>query len=129
MRIFAIKRFHAWAKGHELTDALLRRAVEEIAQGNVEANLGGHLYKKRIATKGRGKSGSVRTLVAYSAKQRTFFLYAFEKNDQSNITPREKIALQELGKFYLGLTDKELTLRLKNRAIIEVKEEGSEHGR
>lgn len=55
MRIFAIKRFHIWAKSHDLTDALLRRATEEIERGSVEANLGGNLYKKRIAKRKRQK--------------------------------------------------------------------------
>ncbi len=120
MRIFAIKRFHSWARSHELTDALLRHAVEEIEQGLVDANLGGNLYKKRIATRGRGKSGSVRTLVVYSSKNRTFFLYAFEKNQRDNITRKEKAALQELGKFYLKLSDAKIVGLIKTEAIIEI---------
>lgn len=123
MRIFKIKRFHAWAESHGLTDALLRNAVDEIERGIVDANLGRFLYKKRVATKGRGKSGSVRTLLAFSSHKRTIFMYGFEKSDRSNITVKEKLALQELGKYYLSLTDEELKSRLKSRAIIEVKED------
>jgi hypothetical protein len=115
-----LKRFSAWAKKHDLTDDLLQQAVKEIATGKVDANLGNNLYKKRIATRGRGKSGSVRTLLTYSANNRTFFLYAFEKNQQANITQKETVALQELGKFYLRLNDTGLAVRLKNRAIIEI---------
>ena len=122
MRIFALKRFHSWAKKHELTDALLQRAVEEIEAGIVEANLGGNLYKKRIATKGRGKSGSVRTLLAYFAGKKTIYLYAFEKSQRANITEKEKLALQELGNFYLKMNDKELEARLKAGAIVEILE-------
>ncbi len=120
MRTFKLKRFSAWAKKHDLTDDLLQQAVKEIATGKVDANLGNNLYKKRIATRGRGKSGSVRTLLTYSANNRTFFLYAFEKNQQANITQKETVALQELGKFYLRLNDTGLAVRLKNRAIIEI---------
>jgi len=120
LRIFKLKRFSVWAKKHDLTDNLLQQAVKEIIGGKVDANLGNNLYKKRIATRGRGKSRSVRTLLTYSANNRTFFLYAFEKNQQANITPKETSALQELGRFYLKLSDVELTVRLKNRAIIEI---------
>ncbi len=120
MRVFAIKRFYSWAQSNELTDGLLCEAVNDIEKGNVEANLGGNLFKKRIATKGRGKSGSVRTLLAYSAHRRTFFLYAFEKSDRDNITQREKTALKELGKFYLNLSDADLTPRLETKAIVEI---------
>lgn len=102
----------------------MTQSVKEIERGLVDADLGGYLFKKRIATKGRGKSGSVRTLLTFSKGQRTFFMYGFEKSDRDNITIREKKALQELGKFYLSLTEEELKIRLKSQAIIEI---GKEH--
>lgn len=120
MRIFVLKRFQSWAKKHELTDALLQQAVEEIEAGMVEANLGGNLYKKRIATRGRGKSGSVRTLLTYFAGNKAIFLYAFEKNERANITDKEKRALQELGNFYLKMNNRESEARLKTGAIVEI---------
>jgi hypothetical protein len=128
LRIFKLKWFSRWAKKHALTDGILKFAVEEIVAGIVEADLGGNLYKKRIATRGRGKSGSVRTILTYSAGNKTFYLYAFEKSDQDNITNKEKAALQELGNFYLGLDDKGLEDRLNTGAIVEIKEE-EENGR
>ena len=123
MRIFAIKEFSKWAKGCDLTDDLLHNAVDEIERGLVDADLGSHLLKKRIATKGRGKSGSVRTLLAFSKGNRTIFIYGFEKSDRANVTQREKKMLQELGNFYLSLTDTELESRVKSRALREVKKE------
>lgn len=65
MRIFVIKEFSKWAKACDLTDELLCNAVDEIELGLIDADLGGHLVKKRIATKGRGKSGSVRSLLSF----------------------------------------------------------------
>jgi hypothetical protein len=123
MRIFTIKAFHQWTQSAGLTDDFLRNAVAEIEKGLVDANLGGHLLKKRIATKGRGKSGSVRTLLAFSKGKRTVFLYGFEKSDQDNISVKDKKALQELGKFFLSLTDEELKPRIKSGAIIEIRKE------
>lgn len=38
-----------------LTDSALVKTVEEIKKGLVEANLGGNLYKKRIATSTKGR--------------------------------------------------------------------------
>lgn len=123
MRIFTLKAFQKWANDQDLSDDALTQAVKEIERGLVDADLGGYLFKKRIATKGRGKSGSVRTLLTFSKGQRTFFMYGFEKSDRDNITIREKKALQELGKFYLSLTDEELKIRLKSQAIIEIRKE------
>jgi len=123
MRIFVLKEFSKWAKGCDLTDELLCNAVDEIDLGLIDADLGGHLLKKRIATKGRGKSGSARTLVTFSKGNRTIFMYGFEKSERSNISQKEKKMLQELGKFYLSLTDEELGSRLKSRALREIRKE------
>lgn len=123
MRIFATKKFYAWAASHDLSDDKLHKAVQEIQEGIVDANLGGSLYKKRVATKGRGKSGSVRTLLAYSAGLRTFFLYAFEKGDKANITQKEKTAMQIVGKDFLEMSDTELGKRIKDKSIKEIKEQ------
>ena len=123
MRIFATKKFYAWAADHDLSDDKLRNAVKEIQDGIVDANLGGSLYKKRVATRGRGKSCSVRTLLAYSAGQRTFFLYAFEKGDRANVTHKEKTAMQIVGKEFLEMSDAELSKRIKSRTIREIKEQ------
>lgn len=48
----------------ELTDSALCAAVLEMAQGLVDADLGGGVVKKRVGLAGRGKRGGVRTLVA-----------------------------------------------------------------
>ena len=123
MRIIVIKEFSKWAARCDLTDDLLCNAVDEIERGLIDADLGGHLLKKRIATKGKGKSGSVRTLLTFSKDNRTVFMYGFEKSERSNITQKDRKMPQELGKFYLSLTDAELNLRIKSQALREVKKE------
>lgn len=44
----------------ELTDDALCDAVSEMAQGLVDADLGGHVVKKRVALPGQGKRGGAR---------------------------------------------------------------------
>lgn len=61
MRIFKTIAFHRWAKKENLDDQALFKAVCELREGQYEANLGGHLFKKRIAIAGKGKSGGFRT--------------------------------------------------------------------
>jgi len=51
-----------------LTDVALRKAVSEMAQGLIDADLGGHVVKKRLALPGQGKQGGARTLVATSCR-------------------------------------------------------------
>ncbi len=122
MRIFKIKPFHRWARKHALNDDALIQAADEVMRGLVDASLGGHLYKKRIGTRGRGKRGSVRTLLTYRLGQRVVFLYAFEKNQRDNIDAAERKALQTLGRFILDLSDKEMAKRLDDGSLIEVEE-------
>ncbi len=58
--IYKTRTFSRWAAKALLSDDLLRRAVAEMVNGLVDADLGGGVLKKRVALPGRGKSGSVR---------------------------------------------------------------------
>ena len=81
MRVFKTKLFSRRAKDMGLDDSALFNAAREISQGSFEANLGGNIYKKRIALGNRGKSGGARTIVAFKIKDKAIFLYGFPKNE------------------------------------------------
>ena len=49
-----------------------------MALGLIDANLGGHLVKKRVALRGRGKRAGARTIVATKFEERWVFLFGFE---------------------------------------------------
>jgi hypothetical protein len=76
-------------------------------QGLIDADLGGHVYKKRVGIKGRGKSGGVRTLIAFQLEERAFFMYGFAKNKRDNIEDNELEALKLLAKKLLNYTNNE----------------------
>jgi hypothetical protein len=79
----------------ELSDEALCSAVVEMAQGLIDADLGGGMVKKRVGVSGRGKRGGARTLVATNKGNRWFFVYGFEKKDRANISDDELEALKE----------------------------------
>jgi hypothetical protein len=56
------KDFARWQASENLPDATLCKAVQEMESGLIDADLGGFLYKKRVARPGGGKSGGYRTL-------------------------------------------------------------------
>jgi hypothetical protein len=58
-------------------------------RGLVDADLGGHVFKKRVAVPGKGKSGGARTLLVYRAGTKAFFVYGFAKNTRANIKENE----------------------------------------
>jgi hypothetical protein len=61
MRALQRKDFARWQAGEKLPDDALCKAVREMEEGLIDADLGGFLYKKRVARPGGGKSGGYRT--------------------------------------------------------------------
>src|SRR3989338_4597375 len=51
----------------------LINAIDEITRGLFDANLGGHIYKKRISIGSKGKRGGARTIIAYKAHNKSLF--------------------------------------------------------
>ena len=120
MGIYKTRWFARWARKEGLSDKSLRGAVDEMAQGLFEADLGGDLLKKRIARPGQGKSGGYRTLVATNRGSRWIFVYGFAKNARSNIDPDEEAALKKLAATLLKLTPAALAKARVAGEIIEV---------
>ncbi len=76
-----------------------------MAQGLIDAELGGHVVKKRVALSGQGKRGGARTIVATKMTDRWFFLFGFSKNERANIDKKELKILQEVAKELLSFND------------------------
>lgn len=92
----------------ELTDQSLCKAVIEMTQGLFDANLGGHVFKKRVGIGNRGRRSSARTLIATNQGSKWVFMYGFEKNDKSNIADNELEGLQDLAKDLLARTQAQI---------------------
>ena len=88
--------------------------------GPIDADLGGFLYKKRVARPGGGKSGGYRTVLSARIGDRYVFLHGFAKNDKASITQNEKKALQFAGKVFLALSLGDLAKALQAGVLVEV---------
>src|SRR5690606_11326438 len=108
-RIFKRKDFARWQARESLPDVALCKAVGEMECGLIDADVGGFLYKKRVARPGSGKIGGYRTLLAARIGSRYVFLHGFPKSDKANITPKEKKALQFAGRVFLELSAEALS--------------------
>lgn len=120
MNVFATKTFGRWARRERVSDNSLCEAIAEMARGLADADLGGNLYKKRVAAAGRGKRGSYRTLVAFKRAEKAIFLYGFAKNERGNIDEKESKALKALTKELLGYDNRRLARALKARELREL---------
>jgi hypothetical protein len=110
MRVFKGKQFSRWAAGEAVGDADLCQAAAEAFAGQYEADLGGYLFKKRIARQDGGKSAGYRTILGFrkSDSQRIFFLYGFPKNVRANITTKERSALSANATALVDAADRQI---------------------
>lgn len=119
-RVFKTRSFQRWMRKTELTDAVLCKAVQEMAAGLIDADLGGSVAKKRVGLAGRGKRGGVRTLVATNKENRWFFVFGFEKNERANISDEELEGLQLIAADLLARTGPQLDEAVADGALQEI---------
>ena len=119
-RVFMTRHFSRWLGKTDLSVEALCKAIQEMEQGLIDANLGGGIMKKRVAQPGRGKSGSARTLVATNNLNRWFFLFGFEKNERDNISAKELTALKALAADFLRLGVTQLAAAVAAKTLQEI---------
>ena len=120
MQKLMTKQFSKWVSSQNITSTGLFEAIEDLESGHFDANLGGHLYKKRIRFEGQGKSGSGRTIICYKKGNRAIFIHGFAKNEKSNLSKKELNAFKEFSKILLGFSETEIALAIENGNFIEV---------
>jgi len=120
MTAFKTRTFQRWASKAGVTDDALLDAMVQMERGLIDADLGGNLYKQRVALPGRGKSGSTRTLIATQFAGVLFFLYGFEKNDRDNITAKELVLYQRLARELLDMSEVQIATALAEQVLTEV---------
>ena len=95
-------------------------AAAEMAQGLIDADLGGHVVKKRVAVGGRGRRSGARTIVATNFGNKWIYIFGFEKNERSNIDTSELKALQELAKTLLELNIDKTSAAILHSELIDL---------
>ena len=102
MKNLMTKHFAKWAAKQNIMENELYKALEEIRSGKFDANLGGHVCKKRIRFEGKEKSGSGRTIVCYKKGDKAIYVHGFAKNEKSNLSRKELILFKDSPKSSLG---------------------------
>lgn len=109
-----------------MTDVNLFRAAENVAAGRYDANLGGGVFKQRIAREGGGKSGGFRTIILFRVGSHSFFAHGFAKNDKANVSAKELAALKRLANVLLGFSAAQLEAAQAVGELIEVESNGND---
>lgn len=104
---------------------VLRRRPPTFAAGEFDADLGGHVYKQRVARSGGGKSGGFRTIILFKVGGHSFFAHGFAKNEKANVTAKELKALKKLADVLLALSEADIDKGIAAGEFVKV-EDGDE---
>lgn len=120
MSVFLTKGFVRFARKARLADQALIKAAADVAAGQADADMGGGVFKQRVARPGSGKSGGFRTIILFKAGGHCFFAHGFAKNEKANVSAKELDALKALARVYLGYSAEEIEAAVAGSALIEV---------
>ncbi|WP_240793969.1 type II toxin-antitoxin system RelE/ParE family toxin [Pseudorhodobacter turbinis] len=128
VRVFLTKQFSKWAVDEAIDDNTLFDTAEKAFGGEVSADLGGYLFKQRVAREDGGKSGGYRTILCFrkSNDSRIFFLHGFPKSNKGNITSKEEKALKKIAKSLVDLSNEQVE---GLKAKMAIRELGNEDGK
>ncbi|GAB6392623.1 MAG: type II toxin-antitoxin system RelE/ParE family toxin [Treponematales bacterium] len=121
MRAFKNSWFSRFADKEGISDDELKAIVNRLEAGQVDADLGGGVFKARAARPGAGKSGGYRVIVFFRRGERAFFYYGFAKSKRGNISEKELRVLKKTAKGLFLLSDAQITERLRNGKLTEIR--------
>jgi len=122
MQKLKTKWFNKWAKKQKLTDDKLLVSIEDMENNLSTSNLGGGLFKIRVASEGSGKSSSFRTIVVYRKEDRVVMVYGFMKQEQENLSTNELKSFKTLAKDILNLSIEELQQAVEKSVFVKIGE-------
>jgi len=121
VRSFKNTWFNRFAKKENINDDELLNIVDQLEVGQPDANLGGGVFKIRIARPGKGKSGGYRVIVFFKSGERTFFVHGFAKSDITNISKKELARAKRQAKTLFSMTDTQIQNALNERVLEEIR--------
>ena len=121
LRVYKTKSFSRFARKAQIPDSDLFKSARLVGEGFADADLGGGVFKQRIARAGKGKSGGSRVILVFRFQARIVFVFGFEKKDITNITVQELEAFRELADIILGYSEVEVAKRVADGALLEIK--------
>ncbi len=121
MSVYKTKEFARFARKAGLDDEALHMAAEAVASGRADADLGGGVFKQRIAREGGGKSGGFRTIILFRIGAHCFLVHGFAKNVKANVTTKELKALKRLADMLPGLDAEQLSKAKAAGEVMEIR--------
>lgn len=95
MLVCMTRNFSRLFKKANIDHEKMNAAIREICARNA-IPLGHRIYKKRIGSRFGGKRGGFRSILYYRLGEVIVFIYLYAKNEQEDVTDRERRAFVEL---------------------------------
>lgn len=118
--VYKTKVFSRFARKAGLDSEALIETARAVISGRWDADLGGGVFKQRVARPGRGKSGGFRTLLAFRTGGSCFFVYGFAKNDMANLTKKELEVAQATAAILLNYGADDLAQIVARGELVEL---------
>jgi hypothetical protein len=126
MSVYVTKEFARFARKAGFANAKLLQAARDVAAGLYDADLGGGVFKQRVAREGGGKSGGFRTIILFRIGSHSFFAHGFAKSDKADVSAKELKALKRLAGLLLAFSDDQLRTAQDAGELIEVENNGGD---
>jgi hypothetical protein len=126
MSVYLTKEFARFARKDRLSVKALLKAARDVAEGKFDADLGGGVFKQRVARGGGGKSGGFRTILFFKAGRHTFFAYGFAKSERANVSAKELKALKALAEELFAYSPTQIAAAEKAGELIELVDDDDE---
>ena len=126
MSVHVTKEFRRFARKAGLADAKLVEAAHDLVAGRYDADLGGGVFKQRVAREGSGRSGGFRTIILFRIGSHSFFAHGFAKSDKANVSAKELKALKRLADVFLGFSGEQIEAAQAAGELSEVNNDGGD---
>lgn len=123
MQILKSKHFDKFVRKEKISDKLLRKTIEDIEKGLIDADLGSGVIKQRLPKSGMGKSKGYRSIIIYKSAEFSLFVYGFDKNERANISRDEEINFKLAAKTILAFNQEQIQQAIDGKAFIKVSDE------
>jgi hypothetical protein len=128
MSVYLTKEFARFARKAKLGRAKLLEAALDVVAGRYDADLGGGVFKQRVARYGEGKSGGFRTIILFRIGSHCFFAHGFAKNDKANVSAKELAALKRLADLFFEFSEERLEMAQTEGELVKVANDGDNEG-
>ena len=103
-------------------------AVDNAIRGLIDADLGGHVIKQRVARPGQGKRSGFRMLIGFRSDL-AIVLFGFAKNERENIDDDQLNTLRETVAEWFSANEKKIARALADGILSEVHHGNEDKGK